>query len=517
MLHALETIRREVVRIEVRIARQRQDPAGPRILDDDGAGEFAAVPPRCECRRRARCSTICCSRQSMFVTSVSPGTAGLRRRSLETTAPVASTTTRWPPGTPRRYLSYVYFQTVFADDVVGRIALVLEPLVLLLGDRADVTEECEPSGRADSRASAALPNRRPASSVSSSERRATVATGRSFASTTGPYGSFADDLVEIAVVDAAVVQQPHPQHAGSTPSVLRQRREFAVDVGDLRRNQPDDERRTAAHEHRAVTIVDDAARRRDRNQAHLIGLRGRAIALAVDHLHLNQAHDQRQQRQQRRPATNAAMRHTGRSHGVRLRRPARRSCRARVEAAHDEHRDDHHATLSTAASSASRKCIAPKPGGYPSNRITVQKSSARTSVAIDRHRAASGIESAKNPREKHARQRRPTASSKSSTPRRSAGESTSSHKTGGQTVERRAQRVDANRVPDDHHQHDARNDAANREVVHHRRSARRPQRRATPPRRTTAARRTARRAAYRGTTTTRSSAPRSTAGLTTAV
>ena len=172
-----------------------------------------------------------------------------------------------------------------------------------------------------------------------------------------------DDLIEIVIVDAAMMQQAAPQFRFVDTGRPRERREFAFDVGYLRRNQPDDERRTAAHEHFSVAVVDDAARCGDRNEPDLIGECGGAIPVSIDQLDLHETHHQRQKRQhdgqrERRDSPRRAL--------------PRRAARGQARRAHERLASTRRttsiaisitATFITACSSASRKCIAPSPGG----------------------------------------------------------------------------------------------------------------------------------------------------------
>ena len=74
--------------------------------------------------------------------------------------------------------------------------------------------------------------------------------------------------------------------------------QIGVDVGYLRWDQPDDERRPAAHQHRAVPVVHDTARRGDGNQTNLIGQRLLPVTLAIEDLYFDQSCGQRGQREQ---------------------------------------------------------------------------------------------------------------------------------------------------------------------------------------------------------------------------
>ena len=233
-------------------------------------------------------------------------------------------------------------------------------------------------------------------------------------------------------------------------------------------------------------------------EPNLVGLCRGAIALAVDELHFDEPRQQREQRKRRRPrkGDEAPRRKPPR-------RSARRDCAAVIAAAPSKRRATSIATtMTTTLSAALQRALrgnacAPSPGGYPPSAITIQKSSARTSVATiviaDDERNRIG----KEPAREHAGQQR--AQARRDRPRgaglrreRVLAES------GDQAVERGAARVDANRVPHDDDQDEARNDVADREIVHDRRLRERSPPPATPPRRTTPARRTARRAAYCG-------------------
>src|SRR5579872_3239021 len=89
-----------------------------------------------------------------------------------------------------------------------------------------------------------------------------------------------------------MMEQAFPEHRAAHADRVRERGDLHRSIGDLRWNDADDKRWTAANEHDAVAIVNDAARSGDLNQAHLICLRGHAVAFTVDELHLHESADQ---------------------------------------------------------------------------------------------------------------------------------------------------------------------------------------------------------------------------------
>ncbi len=156
--------------------------------------------------------------------------------------------------------------------------------------------------------------------------------------------------------------------------------------------------------------------------------------------------------------------------------------------------------------------MTPSPGGYPADAITTQKRSARTSVATIVIAAASGIESAKKPRESTLASTR--ADARRDHPRRPGlGRERVFAEPGDQTVERRL----ATRRRESHTKRRRPTPSSARRCgprgSERPSLARRSRRPARPPRRTRPVRRTARRAAYCETTTTRSRAPKSTDGV----
>src|SRR5579862_3230351 len=170
-----------------------------------------------------------------------------------------------------------------------------------------------------------------------------------------------------------------------------QRFHLVADIGNFRWDQADDEGRSAPRDHGAVPIENHSPRRRHRNEANLIGLRLRAVALTVNELDRNEARKERDEGNEED--------RTKRGHAPRRQTPRRRTRSKRTihRGAVSNRRTTRIAAtmisaLSAAWSRASRKRSLPRPDGYPESAMTIQKHNARTSVAIATIAVESGTE-----------------------------------------------------------------------------------------------------------------------------
>ena len=116
-------------------------------------------------------------------------------------------------------------------------------------------------------------------------------------------------VIEVCVGDAAMVKQMLPEHRLRHAGDLRDSRELALWIGNLRRNEREHERRPAARDDDAIAIGDQSARRGDRNQTYLICLRGGAIVRSIEDLHFDKTREERERLRARSNAMNPPNRH----------------------------------------------------------------------------------------------------------------------------------------------------------------------------------------------------------------
>src|ERR1700734_557615 len=85
------------------------------------------------------------------------------------------------------------------------------------------------------------------------------------------------------------MQQPVHERRLTRMDDSGKRRQLALKVVNLRRNQRNDERRPAARENGTAAIRDYSARRRDGNETDLVRQRLRAIRAPVEELYLDES------------------------------------------------------------------------------------------------------------------------------------------------------------------------------------------------------------------------------------
>ena len=290
---------REVVRIERWIRRERHHAAGPRIEHHHSARDLAAerMAEGLEMFGQGRVHDVLQARIDRGDKRVARhGRLGGELR-VGDHLPGRIDHDLLAARRAAQILIVLRLQAVLADHVVWQIALALERFVLIFVDLSDVAEQMRSAGLqrivAD-RLRFEIDARQIVEQLRETRDRRH---GQIAGENDGTVRFVGRHLVEALVVDAAMVEQPIPERGARNADGRGQRREFRLRIFDLRRDQTDHERRTVAHQHVPAVVVDDAARRGDRDQADLVGLRFGAIFRAMDQLHLYQPHDQDDEQQ----------------------------------------------------------------------------------------------------------------------------------------------------------------------------------------------------------------------------
>ena len=194
-------------------------------------------------------------------------------------------------GLPAQVRVVVLLEALLADDVVGRVPFTFERLVFFFGDLSDVAEEM----RAELVVRVIAHGLR----LEVEARQLILRFGQTrhlrarevACEDDRPVRLVGRYLIEVGVVDAAMVEQALPEQAPGYVEHASELTHRRIDVVHVAWNHRAHERRPAAHEHHAVAIVDATARCSDRYAADLIRAGRCGIPCALDELDLRQACD----------------------------------------------------------------------------------------------------------------------------------------------------------------------------------------------------------------------------------